>query len=180
MITLRMTRRAAVGGWSIVWALAVAWAATSSLPYNPLSPGLSAERRTRLVLPEGWGFFSRDPRERDLMVVRRAHGDWRIEPPHADASNLFGLLRKSRALPVEASQVISELQQPFAPCSGDFRPCLDAAPIHELPADRARPFLCGDVAFLRRAPVPWAWSGLLAPERMPTDVLRTHIRCDHD
>lgn len=180
MTTLRMTRRAAVSGWLIVWALAVVWAAISSLPYNPLSPGLAAERRTRLVLPEGWGFFSRDPRERDLIVARRSHGRWQIEPPHADVTNWFGLRRTSRVLPVEASQVLTQLEKPLVPCAGELDTCLEAAPVHEVASDRARPFLCGEVAFLRRAPVPWAWHALLQPEQMPTDILRTHIRCEHD
>jgi antimicrobial peptide system SdpA family protein len=180
MKTFSMTRRAAVSGWLTIWAGAVLWAAVSSLPYNPLSPGLHAERRTRLVLPEGWGFFSRDPRERDLIVARKTAGQWQLDPPHADASNVFGLSRITRVIPIEASQILGELSQPLVPCDGTLEACLAAAPVHEVASSRRRPFLCGDVAFLRRAPVPWAWHALMTPEQMPTDYLRMHIRCEHE
>jgi antimicrobial peptide system SdpA family protein len=181
MPAFRMTRRAATGAWLMAWSVVVWWALITALPHNPQSPGLAAERGTRLVLPEGWGFFTRDPREPDLILVRRgADGAWAIEPPHASASNAFGLHRESRALPVESMRLLEHAPVAFAPCTGSWRECLDAAAPVALRNDVAQPLLCGDVAFLKRAPAPWAWADLMRPDDMPTDILRTRIECSHE
>jgi antimicrobial peptide system SdpA family protein len=180
-MSFRMTRRAATGAWFVAWAVVVWWAMVNSLPHNPQSPGLTAERSTRLVLPEGWGFFTRNPREADLILLRRRDGGaWEIEPPHASAKNWFGLLRESRALPVESMRLLKDAPAAFASCQGSWRECVDAAPAVALQNDVASPLLCGDVAFLRRAPAPWAWAPLMDGDQMPTDVLRTRITCAHD
>ena len=162
MPKIRLTRRVATTACTLVWMLAFAFVASAALPYNVLSPGLRAERWLRLVLPEGWGFFTRDAREPDLLIARK-HGDrWLLEPPHASASHAFGLLRLSRVLPVEASQLIAAASSSFSPCQlKDLEACIERAPLQRVPSDVQRPFLCGDVALVRRAPVPWAWADLM-------------------
>jgi len=167
-------------GWLIIAASGVWWTARTSLPFNPQSPGLSAERRTRLVLPEGWGFFTRDAREKDLLIAMRDDdATWHLQAPHASAQHLFGLHRRSRVLAIETGQIIEEARAPFVPCSDDWRVCAEQAKPHMLESKASRPYLCGDIALFRRPPVPWAWSNLLDPERMPTDLLRLRIRCNH-
>jgi antimicrobial peptide system SdpA family protein len=178
MSSLQLTRRITTSAWLFIWSIAVFWVAISALPYSPLSPGLRAERGTRLVMPEGWGFFTRNPREKDLIVARRdTHGAWRLEPPHASASHWFGLDRTSRVLPIEANQILGAVKGKFSPCTNGWQSCLEAAQVYVAPRDDRRPYLCGDAALVRRAPVAWAWQHLLEPERMPTDVFRFQVRC---
>ena len=181
MFGLRITKNVATGICIGVWTLGIWWALVSSLPHNPQSPGLRAERGTRLVLPEGWGFFTRDPREADLILARLDENDeWRLEPPHASLDNLLGLRRLSRALPVESSQILHQVEPAFISCGDDnWRHCTAKAPVHEIQNPVPDAKLCGDVTFVRREPVPWAWADLLHPDDMPTNIFRTRIRCDH-
>lgn len=181
MGTPSITLRTAIAGWLALWGAFVVWTAVCALPHNPLSPGLGMERHMRLLLPEGWGFFTRDAREKDLLIAHfGSSGQLRIEPPHAHVDNAFGLLRKTRVLAVEANQILSESQARFTPCRGSLADCLAQAPVQKLASNAARPYLCGDLALLRRAPVPWSWIGLLSADEMPTEVYRARIRCHHD
>ncbi|MCR9163212.1 MAG: SdpA family antimicrobial peptide system protein [Nannocystaceae bacterium] len=168
-----------MAAWALPWAALVWWVLINALPHNPQSPGRTEEHQTRLALPEGWGFFTRDPREPDLILVRRASGgDWSIEPPHASAKNLMGLDRTSRAYPVETIRLLEDVRAGFVECEQRWDACLSAAPVHVVHNRRAEPVLCGDLGLLRRAPPPWAWAHLMSREDMPTSALRMEVVCD--
>ena len=49
-------------GLVLFWSILLSLVAISGLPYNPLSMSLRIELGIRSVLPEGWGFFTKDPR----------------------------------------------------------------------------------------------------------------------
>ncbi len=173
------TRTGATAAWIAPWVIAVWWVVINALPHNPQSPGRTREQQTRLALPEGWGFFTRDPREPDLILVRRSTGgQWATTPPHASAKNLMGLDRTSRAYPVETLRLLEGARFGFVECERDWSSCLSEARVNVVRNRRADPVLCGDVGLLRRAPPPWAWAHLMEREDMPTSALRMEVICD--
>ncbi len=173
------TRRGATAVWVVPWVIAMWWVLINALPHNPQSPGRTIERQTRLALPEGWGFFTRDPREPDLILARRTpDGHWAIEPPHASAKNLMGLDRTSRAYPVETIRLLEGVRSGFSECEHSWQTCLSEVPASVVQNRRTEPVLCGEVGLLRRAPPPWAWAHLMEPEQMPTSALRMEVVCD--
>lgn len=134
----------------------------------------------RLVLPQGWSFFTRSPREADFVAFSRgADGRWRssLRAPHAEPRNAFGLARASRAQGVEVGLLTGLLRDTdWQDCRGDPAGCLDRAD----PVRAANPALlktlCGDVGLVQRPPVPWAWSRA-GDVTMPSVVARLELSC---
>jgi hypothetical protein len=67
----------------------------------------------------------------------------------------------------------------WSSCSGTPVGCLDGAkpipdPIVNIAGVQT---LCGDVAFVRQQPVPWAWAHASATTQMPSSILRVTIQC---
>jgi antimicrobial peptide system SdpA family protein len=162
--------------WSAVFFLIT----VSSLPYNPSSIGPMAERDVKTTVPEGWGFFTRDPREPDIALYEQRQGVWQkaAHMPIARASNLFGIDRFPRAQSVEIGMILSDLDRPNAwrACDGDLVTCLNAAPKIALRHRWKYPVLLGTVAFVRQEPVPWAWAGSRDRITMPRFVLVTSLQ----
>jgi antimicrobial peptide system SdpA family protein len=152
----------------------------SSLPYNPSSIGPVAERDIKTTVPEGWGFFTRDPREADVTLYEQHQGVWRrsLHMPIANASNLFGIDRLPRAQSVEMGMILSELdeQDAWRACDGDLVACLNTAPRIALRQRWKYPVLRGTFAFVKQEPVPWAWAASRDRITMPRLILVTSLQ----
>src|SRR5262245_5362158 len=97
-----------LGGLALFLATAgsglITYAANAVLPFHPFE--LPAEESLQLSrwIPQGWGFFTRDPREPDPYIfLRAADGRWRpaAQAPNKPPAHGLGLSRSSRALGIE-------------------------------------------------------------------------------
>src|SRR5438094_1471433 len=91
----------AVIALAIAWSLLVLYAVHIELPANALDLPFEGSIKPPLqaVVPEGWGFFTRDPREARLLPYVREAGAWRAarEGPHGEPREGFGFNRPARA-----------------------------------------------------------------------------------
>jgi len=162
------------------WLCVLYLIAVSSLPYNPASIGFFTERNVRVAVPEGWGFFTRNPRETDLTIYVEGAGGWQksAHMPIASAANLFGLDRLPRAESVEAGMILSEFRDPkdWHSCRGTLDSCLSLAPVESLRGHWRYPVLRGSVAFVRQEPIPWAWFRSRNQIAMPRSIIVTSIQ----
>lgn len=128
-------------------------------------------RPLQTFLPEQWGFFTKSPREDALVPFRSAsrgsHWTSAAAFPHARASNAFGWNRASRAQGIEIGLVTKVLaQQTWHDCGSwhSIRECLqNLSPARGATWDMVAnpspaPTLCGRIAIVRTAPIPWAWA----------------------
>lgn len=151
----------------------------ASLPSNALHLPLVGSVDVRTLLPQGWGYFSGDARQ-PLATAYVNDGDgWRqIGPTHQGApALLFGLDRSGRLMEQEIGVVESAAGTP-QDCRAPDRECLTGlrvtgTSVNPLP----EPALCGDVAVVRRDPLPWAWSDSADPDRMPATAVRVELSC---
>lgn len=155
----------------------------AALPTNPVT-SLFAEDRlaVRSVLPQGWAFFTRSPREeRTLPFLRDEGGVWHEihTATHAEPRHAFGLNRRSRAQGVEVGLLLGEVSAAqWHDCGGPVAGCLDEAEVvARLRNPSPAPSVCGDVALVRREPLPWAWSQDDTVENMPALVARLEVSC---
>jgi antimicrobial peptide system SdpA family protein len=154
----------------------------AALPYNPvqLPGGRSAE--LRVIAPQGWKFFTRDPREERLLVrVPDGAGGWTsdVTPTNSAPQNLFGALRSARAQPSEMSELLLRVPETeWVACTADPNVCLAAftRPL-VLNNPDPTPTLCGDVGFVMQPPIPWAWARRLGAVILNSKVLRTQVSC---
>lgn len=183
---LGTSQRPALGVFSLllaaVWGILFVYVALPSLPYNPIRPPRADLVKLHSIVPQGWAFFTRDPREARNLAFRRAGEGWvsALWAPHARPANAFGLNRASRAQGVELGLLLSEVSSPglWVGCEAQPQDCLERAQI----AARVRnispkPTLCGTIGLARQPPIPWAW--LSARERivMPSQVVKLEVAC---
>jgi len=168
----------------MAWATIGLYIVHSQIPRNVLE--LPFERALKPAIPffapEGWAFFTRDPREPRLLPFRRAaDGTWANAHagPHADIRNVFGLDRISRAQGVEIGLLLGEFADTaWQSCSDAPTLCLGDLPRTLSITNRSpAPTLCGDIGLVRQEPVPWAWASVQGETTMPSMVVRLDIRC---
>jgi antimicrobial peptide system SdpA family protein len=176
----------AFGAFSLATAIAFAtvalYVAVAYVPTTAVSLPLYTQIRpiVRSVIPEGWAFFTRSPREERMAPYVLRDGRWTDvhAAPHAEPQHLFGLNRISRAQGVELGLLYGAVPSTaWTSCRGtDPARCLDGSTIaltlRNLSPD---PTICGDVGLVRQEPVPWAWAH--STTVMPIKYARLTVQC---
>jgi antimicrobial peptide system SdpA family protein len=161
------------------WVLVALFVVEAAAPANPITLPFERLVRADRFLPQGWSFFTRDPREADHTPYVRVGGRWASAAPKPQREHAFGLSRRSRAQGAELGLLVNGLaERDWVQCPGRVAACFDrlgaARRIHN-PAPA--PTLCGDVAFVRRPPLAWAWRDWAGSTEMPAEVVRLVARC---
>jgi antimicrobial peptide system SdpA family protein len=173
---------------TLSWSIVFIYAVHAVMPPNPIK--LPFEKHLRLyalmLLPQGWAFFTRDPREERFHVFSRdQNGKWirALRGPNASPANFFGLKRASRAQGIEVGLLLSKVPgSGWQTCSEQPEVCLEQAPlVATIENITPHPTLCGEVGLALQKPVPWAWSyhrsGSQITITMPSKVARLEVRC---
>ncbi|WP_075007689.1 SdpA family antimicrobial peptide system protein [Stigmatella aurantiaca] len=168
----------------LCWTTVTVYALHAALPHNPIHLPFEDQANIRMVLPEGWAFFTRDPRsDRMLPYIRGPGGQWTwaSQTPNFQLQNSFGLDRAARAQGVELGLLLDEARDAGRQdCEDDPLACLEQAPVGQKLSNRSpRPTLCGQVGLVFQKAVPWAWSRSAQERRvtMPSKVLRLDVEC---
>lgn len=161
------------------WLAIGVYAVHPALPPNAVSLPGAELLRARVWLPEGWAFFTRDPREEDIFIFRQQGGVWQAVDfgPSSRPAYVFGLRRKPRAMYIELGLVMAGIpRRGWAECSVDPLICVTgSATTFAVSNPSPLPAFCGLHALVLRRPVPWAWSQ--AQVAMPSKVARVNISC---
>jgi antimicrobial peptide system SdpA family protein len=167
----------------LLWSIFVLYVALGALPFNPIRPPLLETLRTQVWMPEGWGFFTRNPREDRIFLFSSVNGGWikAALPQLGQPKYMMGLDRAPRAQGVEMAMLLvaQPLRKSWKPCQGEPTRCLErqvTAPA-KVKNRSPNPSLCGLVGFVKRAPVPWAWVNSPKPVVMPSSTARVEVVC---
>ncbi len=162
---------------AIGWGACALYSLHSVFPHNPVSlPGEDALQLPRW-LPEGWGFFTRDPRASDpLLYQEEAPGRWIRLEVRAGPSFLW-LGRSARAQGFELNALLSQVSETtWLACQEAPVRCVEKANASLVAGNPAvSPTICGNVAFVMQEPVPWAWRSSQAV--MPSTFIRLAVKC---
>lgn len=169
---------------AIAWSVLILYAVHIELPVNALDLPFEGSIKPNLqaLIPEGWGFFTRDPREARLLPFIRQADGWHpaSEGPNGEAWNAFGFNRAARAQGVEMG--LLEFTIPadaWKDCNEEIASCLDKT-LTSTPVSNPTPHptLCGEVGFAHRDSVPWAWAASTPDETaMPSKVVMLSVKC---
>ncbi len=160
-----------------VWVALIVFVACGSITEMPLSAGVATRTRLVSILPEGWAFFTRDPRESSKSVYLRENGHW-VRHSQAQSRVWLGLKRNDRVEGAEIEKLMSLVPaSKHFKCEGSLDACL-ANP--KLPVARVvNPMLvrslAGEVVIASAQPVPWAWSAARDRVYMPSDVVKLNV-----
>ncbi|GAA4044082.1 SdpA family antimicrobial peptide system protein [Arthrobacter methylotrophus] len=129
-------------------------------------PGTGAIREDlSKAVPQGWGFFTKSPRDPFLLVYANdgVGGHQEImQLPTVKVENYFGVGRFDRGQPVELANIVNRVSsQSWNNCGPTINSCLDA-PLTavEVHNEKPEPSLCGQMKVVEVAPVPWAYRHL--------------------
>lgn len=171
--------------WLPVLGLFVNTVVGASLPPSAWGTATQVADRdhVRQVLPQGWSFFTRDPREPRVFAYGKLDsGEWR-ELSRGSVNSYrgaFGLHRGARAHGLELGLLLAELEGgTWIDCGrGEHPPCLDSleSATGTVENQAARPVLCGTVGLVSQEPVPWAWRGRDSV-RMPLQGMVVEVAC---
>lgn len=139
-------------------------AAAGAAGFTLLELPLVDATEARLLLPEGWAFFTRNPREPWLHFYTFDEGQHEYveitAPPLADVRNAFGLRRGTRRQGVESGLVMAALSEDsWTPCSlPEIKRCLsETKPVLTMENPSPMPSLCGEIGVVSYSAVPFAW-----------------------
>lgn len=146
-------------------------------PADHLGP---AAKRTanlvREVLPEGWSFFTRSPR--DSFVIALDPDGHQIDlAPNVQWRWAFGLDRSSRLGGIDVERILRELDPRWwqdCEVGMNTADCSEGLPRYILRMAENPGSLCTDITLSRQQPVPWAFRG--ADPRVE-QVALVHVRC---
>lgn len=168
---------------TISWTTLFAYSVHAAMPTTPIRLPFEEQLQVSRWLPQGWRFYTRDPREPALHVYDlSAEGVNPVIWPNSHPGNYFGLKRTGRSQGIEAGLI--QVQVP----EDGWREC-NTSPIDCLrslqPTTRAintspNPSLCGDIGVALVPPVPWAWSHSRQTITMPSRVARVNVVCLSD
>ena len=87
-------------------------ATMSIMKNNPINDFIQPTNKVvHEVLPQGWAFYSKNPRDNTYNVVRTSSGDKAVQFPNANTLNYFGFSRYGRSQGVEVGRLISKIDK---------------------------------------------------------------------
>ena len=150
-----------------VWTAVAFFVSSASLPPNPLSPSKRTALRISQLMPEGWNFFTRDPREERVYIYEVCESA--IVPlrtwPNKAVRNWFGIKRTARAVGTDYGMVLSNVPDSL------WHSC-DENTFKKIPISKLRStsgfktrypdadkghFLFGELVFVKKNIAPWSW-----------------------
>jgi antimicrobial peptide system SdpA family protein len=164
----------------LIAVLMVANALNAALPVTPYEvAGHQTKRAVRMFVPEGWAFFTKDPRIPTPLAYRHERGDgWRIISAGAPSSprHVMGFDRGGRAQGTELAMLMSDFTTAnWHPCAKNPVTCLSEIEASDTVVNHSHRTVCGDVGIVMQDVLPWAWRN--APTIMPSKVVRIHVTC---
>lgn len=148
---------------------------------SPIASSRVSRQETFTLLPQGWGFFTRSPRERWYTYWSLASGQWsRVDLKGTSIENWFGLRRRSRIRLVRLGMLHAALTKAdWRPCHGEMSECVKTLPAGSPHAavswrDDA---LCRSIVIVSAEPWPWAWASLKRPLFYQGQIARVDVRC---
>jgi len=165
----------------LFWGGVIVYVAVVSASESPYIPTKSVKINLMAVSPQGWEFFTRDPREPERHVFRRNVETWEeIDRANFSSRNLFGIKRTSILEQVEIKSMMSQVaDSAWVSCDGTLSECINEKKLRitSVQNNSQMGLLCGDHVIQDRRPVPWAWSGDAEPSMIPSKVVRLSISC---
>ena len=166
---------------AIFWGGSLFYVAIHALPYNPLVQSKSTEINLKFIMPEGWAFFTKNPREPRMKLYQIGENDLTLMDRHnASPENLWGLSRRTRVTNVELGNVVPHIMEDnwhdldnalAVPAA------LDTIESIALVNEARDPRLCGSYCLVKYEPLPWAWSQDMQEDEMPVQIVKIDLLC---
>jgi antimicrobial peptide system SdpA family protein len=172
---------------SALWVAIAVYSVHAVLPVNVLAlPARdSLVLPVNAVVPQGWAFFTKSPRDPILSAYEYdEHGQaYRIpELTNADYRNLFGVNRRGRAIGTELAMLLDLIPpERWVDCQPGDGGCLSrlrAGPPHRVVTPVPGPRLCGEVVLAEELVVPYAYRDLVEETLLVNRAAYLVVECE--
>lgn len=169
-------------GSILLAAVLVIYAVHGSMSRNALRLPFENRVDTVVFAPEGWGFFTRDPREPLFLVFgQRDDGTWsQLFGEKTELRTTFAFSRYVRSLYVEAGMISTHVRPTdWQQCSTEPSLCLGGltGDVKSISSETPSPVICGNVALVQQERLPWAWAKSVSQRTMPSKTVRFNVKC---
>src|SRR5690625_602215 len=152
-----------------------------ALPTTPISTNKNINYLFTNVIPQGWGFFSKDPRSPTIDAIN-LEGDLELSWPNMSIDNFFGISRLGRGQGIELGTLKSKADQSkIKSCEPLTDDCLNNVEFTEVEnTDYKNQTICGKWLILEKEPLPWAWSDQYNKTKMNSTVYGVDVVCSQN
>ena len=168
-------------GIASVWAFVLFSVLKVMTPYNPLSATKESKANLVAFFPQGWAFFTRNPREANTFMYKVENGQ--LTPAietNASISNWFGIRKETRVKGVEMGALLGRLdKKPWTECPEGINSFeqVDSLESVRIINGAPKPHFCGEYLLETREPVPWAWAKIMDKVKMPSNIIKINALC---
>jgi len=165
----------------VLWSSIIFYLAGVYAQENPFWKLQSHRAEMIRVSPQGWAFFTRDPREPvDRVYIREENGWVFDERFYAGSRSSSDAFKRNRLVHVELGHALARVRSSqWVKCKDDLYTCL-----HEVDIERVQvtnrtnmQSVCGEFLIERQPPFPWAWAST-SEVYMPSKLLHAVVQCD--
>jgi antimicrobial peptide system SdpA family protein len=155
-----------------------------TLPEAALGQTQWQRQLARAFVPEGWAFFTRDPREAMTRAyVASPQGGWSAANTadiRGPGWNLNGADRTPRLAEIALRQMTAVIKpDAWRDCDRSLTQCLKDRPLSPVAATLHLPVpMCGIVALQKSRPIPWEWRHAYYQTHMPSKIALLNITCE--
>ncbi|MCG8328914.1 MAG: SdpA family antimicrobial peptide system protein [Chitinophagales bacterium] len=163
------------------WGYLIFQLAVHALPYGALTDSRVKSANIGAIMPQGWAFFTRNPREHNYFIYQKVDGEYQqLILSNCNRKNLFGASRKSRIQSVELGDILAKVEgTTWLECPGGIRQEAEIECLEEtLVINRVEsPTICGAFYIAQQEPLPWAWGKHYREIDMPAKVVKIRTLC---
>lgn len=161
---------------AIFWVTLTLITLLSFVPFNPLSTSYKTKVQTLSLIPQGWGFFTRNPREPQISAYTRIGKKWVLQT-FPNATYALGASRKMRVQSGELEMILRPVDdKSWKDDLGSIETLISSNMI-TLYNPRNQPLMCGEYLVVSKAPIPWAWSRAQTMTQYPYRYLHIYVIC---
>lgn len=137
-----------------------------------------SKRNVMHFLPQGWAFFTRNPREELVSIYKVENGNFEeLNIRNGSAEYFFGLNRKPRVKGYEISLILSEIPpKSYQHGSYNMLPEIDTSDILDIQLKYPLKTIENGIYLIKvYEPIPWAWSMYEQSQNRPTQYAIVRI-----
>jgi antimicrobial peptide system SdpA family protein len=156
----------------------------NTIGFNPLTEKLEAKKIVFSFLPQGWAFFTRNPREGQAILYSiKKKSIFNTDFQHNNYNFCFGLNRGCNKIYTELSFINSDIPDSlFSKISWNYQSLLKQKinirnlKVFNTTSPLKQSSLNGEYLLIIQKPIPWAWSKNINSIKMPAQAIIINIK----
>lgn len=162
-----------------LWVTAFFGLISATSGYTSLKLKSKTNRHLLSLTPQGWGFFTRNPREENIIMYKFDEKDSvvKITDKNFSFNNYFGLSRKQRYEAIQMSALLSDIkEEEFVKCNEiSVQNCDINKVIISNNTKNKNNYFKGTYFLKKEKAIPWAWSKSKEKLKNPYKVIEIEI-----